>query len=224
MARFVLDKPAADSSPPGRILTSEEPMSGERTSWPPSPQPGGRSPAPEPLGRVQAFINTHYDLAGDGGEQLSEPGALASWLTDHRLLEKGRPVGDEDLRRALRVREGLRALALANHDARPEAGVLAALDEACAGAPVEIRVGSAGPRFVADAAGGVPAALGLLLGWTAQAMLEGGWRRLKACPGEDCGWAFYDASRNQTGRWCSMAVCGGRAKARTYYRRRTGLP
>jgi predicted RNA-binding Zn ribbon-like protein len=51
-------------------------------------------------------------------------------------------------------------------------------------------------------------------------MLDGTWDRLKACPGHDCGWAFYDHSRNQTGRWCSMSVCGGRAKARAHYHRR----
>jgi predicted RNA-binding Zn ribbon-like protein len=50
-------------------------------------------------------------------------------------------------------------------------------------------------------------------------MLDGTWRRLKVCPGDHCGWAFYDHSRNQTGRWCSMSVCGGRAKARAHYHR-----
>ena len=62
---------------------------------------------------------------------------------------------------------------------------------------------------------------GALAAWlTARAMIDGTWSRLKVCPGHDCGWAFYDGSRNQTGRWCSMSVCGGRAKARTHYQRR----
>jgi predicted RNA-binding Zn ribbon-like protein len=52
-----------------------------------------------------------------------------------------------------------------------------------------------------------------------RAMIEGTWSRLKVCPGHDCGWAFYDNSRNLSGRWCSMAVCGGRAKARAHYQR-----
>jgi predicted RNA-binding Zn ribbon-like protein len=60
----------------------------------------------------------------------------------------------------------------------------------------------------------------VLLAITATAMLDGTWQRLKACPGHECGWAFYDHSRNQTSRWCSMAVCGGRAKARAHYHRR----
>ena len=52
------------------------------------------------------------------------------------------------------------------------------------------------------------------------AMLDGSWRRLKACPREVCGWAFYDRSSNASATWCSMQVCGGRAKAGAYYRRR----
>jgi predicted RNA-binding Zn ribbon-like protein len=34
---------------------------------------------------------------------------------------------------------------------------------------------------------------------------------------------FFDNSRNQSGRWCSMSVCGGREKAKTHYRRRRAL-
>jgi predicted RNA-binding Zn ribbon-like protein len=40
---------------------------------------------------------------------------------------------------------------------------------------------------------------------------------VSACPGEGCGWLFL----NPTGRrrWCIMAVCGNRAKARAYAER-----
>ena len=86
--------------------------------------------------------------------------------------------------------------------------------------PVEVRIAADGPRYTRVESAGVAGALGLILAITAQAMLEGTWARLKVCPGEHCGWAFYDHSRNQSGRWCSMAVCGGRAKAKAHYRRR----
>ena len=46
------------------------------------------------------------------------------------------------------------------------------------------------------------------------------WERVKAC--QHCGWIFVDASRNRSGRWCSMSVCGGREKARAYRSRRRG--
>jgi predicted RNA-binding Zn ribbon-like protein len=44
--------------------------------------------------------------------------------------------------------------------------------------------------------------------------------RLKACANPDCRWLFWDTSRPGTGRWCSMQVCGGQHKARTYRARR----
>ena len=42
--------------------------------------------------------------------------------------------------------------------------------------------------------------------------------RLKLCPGENCGWMFIDESKNRRRRWCSMEVCGNRAKAKRFYR------
>ncbi len=186
-------------------------------------QPGARLPAPGDLALVQSFINSHYDLEFEHGADLfATPAALAAWLTRRGLLTG--TLTDADVRRAIAVREGLRALARANGDLAPPrpAVTLAVLNEAARGAPVELRFADDGPRFVAAAGAGLDRALGLVLAIAARAMIDGSWSRLKVCPGEDCGWAFYDHSRNQSGRWCSMAVCGGRAKARGYYRRRRG--
>ncbi len=47
-------------------------------------------------------------------------------------------------------------------------------------------------------------------------MAEGNWPRLKVCREDTCAWAFYDRSKNRSGAWCSMAVCGNRTKARAY--------
>src|SRR5919198_1059587 len=44
--------------------------------------------------------------------------------------------------------------------------------------------------------------------------------RVRECPGsDDCGWLFYDDSRNRTRRWCRMEGCGSRVKMRRYYAR-----
>ena len=43
--------------------------------------------------------------------------------------------------------------------------------------------------------------------------------RVKACPGDGCGWIFVDQSRNRSRRWCDMQSCGNREKARRHYRR-----
>jgi predicted RNA-binding Zn ribbon-like protein len=44
--------------------------------------------------------------------------------------------------------------------------------------------------------------------------------RVKECPGaNDCGWLFYDTSKNSSRRWCSMEGCGSRVKMRLHYAR-----
>jgi predicted RNA-binding Zn ribbon-like protein len=51
-------------------------------------------------------------------------------------------------------------------------------------------------------------------------LTEGELARVKQCPGaDDCGWLFYDSSRNATRRWCSMEGCGSRVKMRRHYAR-----
>jgi hypothetical protein len=45
--------------------------------------------------------------------------------------------------------------------------------------------------------------------------------RLKCCPSDDCGWLFVDETGNARRRWCSMASCGNRSKARRHYLRAT---
>jgi predicted RNA-binding Zn ribbon-like protein len=46
--------------------------------------------------------------------------------------------------------------------------------------------------------------------------------RVRQCDGAACTWLFLDNSRNRSRRWCSMASCGNRAKARRHYRRSRG--
>lgn len=62
--------------------------------------------------------------------------------------------------------------------------------------------------------------LGPIVAVAFEAMLDGSWRRLKACP--QCGWAFYDYSKNRSATWCSMSICGNRLKTRAYRRRHAG--
>jgi predicted RNA-binding Zn ribbon-like protein len=188
------------------------------------PQPGGRAPAPGTLTLVQAFVNTHYDLTAErGGEILVDPTALRTWLMPRGLIGGRARLDAHDLARAVKVREGLRALAFANNDQRLNNDALDAMRCASAGAATEIRIERDGPRFV-TAATGLDAVIGALLAITARAMIDGSWPRFKACPGRGCGWAFYDHSRNQSARWCSMKVCGDREKARAYYQRKTADP
>ncbi|MFL5798453.1 MAG: CGNR zinc finger domain-containing protein [Actinomycetota bacterium] len=45
---------------------------------------------------------------------------------------------------------------------------------------------------------------------------------VRACPGSDCGWLFLDRTGRR--RWCTMAICGNRAKARRHYARHRSGP
>ena len=47
-------------------------------------------------------------------------------------------------------------------------------------------------------------------------------RRVRECRGEGCGWLFVDTSKAQRRRWCSMAICGNREKARRHRERTRG--
>lgn len=54
------------------------------------------------------------------------------------------------------------------------------------------------------------------------AVADGSWPRLKACAADTCRWVHYDRSPAGRSRWCTLAVCGSRAKMRTSRESRTG--
>jgi predicted RNA-binding Zn ribbon-like protein len=184
------------------------------------PQSGGRSPAPGRLALVQAFENSFYDLGEHRGmDHFATRNGLAAWL-EERGLDPG-DVTDADLRRAVAVRDGLRAI-LAEHNGAPrDAPAVAALRKAAHGLPVAIGIDDDGKTWPVALGRGVTGALGLIMVTVHESRENGTWRRLKACPGRHCGWAYYDRSVSQTSTWCSMKVCGGREKARAYRRRVT---
>jgi predicted RNA-binding Zn ribbon-like protein len=185
------------------------------------PQSGGRLPAPGRLALVQAFANSFYDLGDHRGvDRLATPATLTGWL-EARGLSSG-TVSAADHRRAIAVREGLRAL-LRLHNGMPYDPIaIAGFHEAANGLPVATGVDVAGRTEPIVAGPGVDPALGLIVAIVHEARANGTWERLKACPGRHCGWAFYDRSLSRTSTWCSMRVCGGREKARAYRRRAKG--
>jgi predicted RNA-binding Zn ribbon-like protein len=202
------------------LLTGERPSDAAPDSPSGSPQPGGRVGAPGELGLLQAFINTHFDLVGERGADLfANPAGLRRWLGDQGLLAARARVGAADLERALVVREGLRDVIADRDRAVPSGSLGSPLNQAFAGASLEVRVTRRGAELVPVGSSELDRALGSLLAILARAMVDGSWLRLKVCPGRHCGWVFYDQSRNNSGRWCSMSVCGGREKARAHYRR-----
>jgi predicted RNA-binding Zn ribbon-like protein len=185
-------------------------------------QPGEREAAPGLLALVQAFANTFWDLEAGRPEQFASPSALARWLADHELLEPGTHLRPTDLRRTLDVREGLRAMLFFNNGAEEDRGAAERLNRALRGRGLFVQLDARRrPDFKARQRE-LDAALATIATIVAISQLDGSWSHLKACRGEQCGWTFYDHSRNQAGSWCAMSVCGSRAKARDYRRRRKG--
>jgi predicted RNA-binding Zn ribbon-like protein len=168
--------------------------------------------APGDLELVRGFVNTRdLELRTD---RLATPAGLADWLREHDLVPATK-ASDDDLRRAVGLREALRALLLANAtgDAPPEAalGVIATV-----GRRATLRSDGVG---LVPAVGGVDGALARLLAIVAIAQADGTWARLKACPGDACQWALYDRTRSRTRTWCAAAKCGARTRSRAYRRR-----
>ncbi len=151
-------------------------------------------------------------------DDLGACGAAAVWLTALGLAPEGVSVSERDLDRLLELRHLLRELALANNGQVLEVGALESLASMAASVPVVLQFG-AQPEIRPSGAG-VEAAIGRLLVVVFDAMRDGSWARLKRCTGDGCPHTFYDASRNRTGTWCAMSVCGNRTKIRNYQQRR----
>ena len=174
--------------------------------------------APEPLRLVQQFVNS-ADFE-EGKEDLETPAALGEWLRARDLLPPGKAVSAADHRRALDVREGLRAVLLAHNGSAADAAAVKRLEEAAGHASLRPSFPPGEPPVLIPACQGVSGALAQLLGIVAASAAEGTWQRLKACADDGCQWAFYDHSKNRSGRWCSMSTCGNQQKARSYRERR----
>jgi predicted RNA-binding Zn ribbon-like protein len=179
--------------------------------------PGGRVPAPRPLEAVQRFVNT-IDLE-DGVDKLSDARALRHTLESLGVLDGRARITRQDLERARATREAVRGLLLANAGEKLASEVLPILDDAGRRAQLALRFDAEGRASLEPRAGGVDGALGQILAIVFGSMKDGTWPRLKACRRDPCHWVFFDHSRNRSGRWCAMSVCGNRAKTSAYRRR-----
>jgi predicted RNA-binding Zn ribbon-like protein len=148
---------------------------------------GMTTPAPGRLELVRAFVNTlNVEKRED---TLSSP-----WERS--------------------VREAIRSALAANHDGSPiPPAALRVLDEATERVGLSVRIAADSTFAVRPRRRG---RVGEVLAAMAAAMSDGTWSRLKVCADDECQWAFYDNSRARTGKWCSMGVCGNRAKQKAW--------
>jgi predicted RNA-binding Zn ribbon-like protein len=171
----------------------------------PGRQPAGRLPAPGRLGYVQAFLNSFWDLDADGADRWATDAGLAAWLRERGFSDA---VTEAERTRTVALRDGLRAALLGEGWAGVDDGGALVVRHEATGAWLE------------PAGDGPSAARALAVAVVLEARRDGSWERMKACPGPHCGWAFHDHSRNRSGQWCSMQICGNRTKGATFRRRR----
>ncbi|UOB12434.1 CGNR zinc finger domain-containing protein [Streptomyces sp. HP-A2021] len=160
-----------------------------------------RAPAPGGLALVEALVNTLDVESGADSLDTAEGRARFGITRDEA----------EDARA---LRESLRVVLLA-HAGHPPHREVIPLGDLLAGAPLLVAVdGRDGSAALAPADEGP--LLSRVAAAVAEALVAGTWTRLKACEAADCLWAYYDRSPAGRGRWCSMQVCGARAKMRRY--------
>jgi predicted RNA-binding Zn ribbon-like protein len=172
--------------------------------------------APGRLELVRRLVNTQ-DVE-DGIEDLATPEAMRAWLRENDLPDV--PGADAaQLRRLTALRETIRQLLLANNGQPHDERALDRLRAEAARVDLRVSFGPHGESALVPAGSDMDAVVAELLGIVHEAMADGTWSRLKACRSDTCEWGFYDRSRNRSGTWCSMAVCGNREKARSFRRR-----
>ncbi|MGW0117137.1 CGNR zinc finger domain-containing protein [Streptomyces sp. NPDC003327] len=159
------------------------------------------------------LLNTRWNQEGARHDLLTDTGGLAVWLAANGL--DGRFAADAaTLRHTLAARDALAALV----DRPGDPDATARVDAVLGHGRIRARLTTEGPGEEAeftDAARGP--------GWIAARdyldLLRTAPDRIRACAHEACVLHFFDTSRNGTRRWCSMAVCGNRAKASRHYAR-----
>jgi predicted RNA-binding Zn ribbon-like protein len=181
-------------------------------------EPGGRQKAPGRLELLQRFVNSYnHDFPRDW-DRIGTPEKAQAWLREKGLVAPGDRISDADVARLGELREAIRALAVANHGGQPPAAATDAIRRASAAAELSVAIDDTGRTALATPRRGVDGAVATLLGILHEAQLTGNWSRMKGC--RQCGYAFFDRSKNRSAAWCSMSICGNRTKNRAYYRRR----
>jgi predicted RNA-binding Zn ribbon-like protein len=195
-------------------------------------------PLPDAVGGHPAldFCNTR---AGWGSprpkEYLASPLALALWGLDAGLVDAplqaivegtgagalaAGAAGDAAagaLARALVLRDALYRCALGA--GTPQDWHTVAREAVAARAASTLEPGPDGARWTLDAAttGYAAAALHAAAAVAEELLTSPLAGCVAACPGTGCGWLFADPRRRR--RWCTMAICGNRAKARRHAER-----
>ena len=175
-------------------------------------------PAPMPLLAIQAFVNT-LDVE-EGIDRLESVDSFERFLVETDQIVPGFEVKTHHLPLARELREAVRESLTANSDGGPDAAATARMIAGARTLAIDLQPDESGNLALDLSPVDSFATLGSqLLAIAFQSQIEGTWPRLKLCENPDCRWTFYDNSRNRSGSWCRMGLCGNRLKNRAYRER-----
>jgi predicted RNA-binding Zn ribbon-like protein len=174
-------------------------------------------PAPGDLEVLQRFLNLHEHLPDDSSVPPSAE-MLRTFLVQRDLLGEEQRFTERDRETGLELRDALRALILANAGEAVADKHIKTLERVAEDAELHPHFRYGDPMLVPSDEG-VAGAFGQIVAIAFLARFEHTWEHLKLCADEDCRAVFYDRSKNHSGRWCSMADCGNRAKVRAFRER-----
>jgi predicted RNA-binding Zn ribbon-like protein len=169
------------------------------------------------------FVNTVGNRLGQPREYLRTWSDALRWAHAAGLDLPAAPAGEGEaaLLRLRRLREALYAglAPLAAAPGRCPPATVARLNRRLAALPTR-RLAGKGGRLVWRWAGTPAQRLEASLVLSAADLLASpDALAVRRCQDERCGWLFLDHSQAKRRRWCSMADCGNRAKARRHQRR-----
>jgi len=182
------------------------------------------------------FVNTvSWRTRAQPTERLTSYADLVAWsqgagvVTEHtaqRLLEgatRHPASAAAAFKRAIALREAIYRIFSAVAGGRaPELADVATLNDTLSETASRLQLAWSAGGFAWDWAGDGDSLEPML--WpvarsAAELLTASESKRVGVCPGEGCGWLFFDTSKNRSRRWCAMEDCGNRAKARRHYRR-----
>jgi predicted RNA-binding Zn ribbon-like protein len=196
-------------------LVTDIPRSGAEQS-----EPGGRAAAPGRLALLQRFVNTWNHEFPVDRDRLGTTRTAATWLCENGLLAgvaRAGTVQPSDVDTLRDLREAFRSLISANVTGSCDPAALDVINSAASGAPMILAIDDDGRTHLRARSTGIDRAVATLLAIVHDSQVAGDWARLKGC--RQCGYAFFDYSKNRSATWCSMSICGNRAKNRAHYQR-----
>ncbi|MFE0627875.1 CGNR zinc finger domain-containing protein [Streptomyces sp. NPDC058864] len=151
------------------------------------------------------LLNTTPVVDGTPMDSLADPEAGRRWLRAH-----GGAGTTQELRHLLAARDVLQRVTRGD-------GAPADLQKLLTGVARLPRVTGHGIDWVLEAPADRLPAVRAVTGWGKLQESRPG--RLRPCANDDCRLFLLDRSKANTARWCSMAACGNRMKARRHHRR-----